>query len=182
MLAVLAALVTLSGCASTMESKNGAFRGCFSPDIETRKDTWQIYSVGNEQGGTAAVSMILVGIPIVIPTVQVKAEITLDEAIQETCRVAYFQDCQAEAYRISNEPAELRVRASVHLRDGMKKIIKVEVIDDRQKLTPGDVKIYSNWREYSVAGSGLVITRENLPDDVVRDILSEKTAAQHRLK
>jgi len=180
--AALAAMVMLLGCASNMVSQNGSFKGSFKPDIESRRDSWQIYSVGNEQGATAMATFMLVGIPVVVPSVQVKADITLDEAIQETCRVAYYQDCLAEAFRMGNEPAELRVRASVHLRDGLKKILKVEVIDDRQKLTPGDVTIYSNWREYSVDGSGLVITRENIPDDLVRDLLSGQTAAQHRFR
>lgn len=166
------ALVILSGCASTIESKNGAFRECFSPDMEARKDTYQIYSVGNEQGGTAAATMLLIGIPIVIPSVQMKADITLDEAIQETCRVAYHQDCLAEAYRLGNEPAEVRVKASVYFRDGLKKIIKIEIYDDRQKLSPGDVKIYSNWREYTLDGSGLKLVRENIPETDIRDLSS----------
>jgi len=163
------------GCATDMQSKHGSFKGSFGSELEARRDIYTIQTVGNDHGGTALVSMMLVGIPIIVPTVQTKGDLTIDEAIQETCRAAFFQDGQAEAFRVSSDPDEIRIVSSIYFRQGMNKIMRIEVIHDRQKLNPGDVRLFSNWREYTIDGHGIRIVRENIPDSAIRDLLSSET-------
>jgi len=156
----------VAACSTTAQSKNGSFAHCFNPPVHSQD--YEINTQGKNQAGGAIIGVLLIGVPVMVPDIETYLNKDIDFIVDKTTKNACIAQGFATAYGKKIKGREIQVNSTMFDIYESKCLVRVEVIDDQQSLTPGDKRIFSSYQLWSIADGEIKLSKENISDDEVR--------------
>ena len=97
----------------------------------------------------------MIGVPVMVPDIETYLNKDIDFIVDKTTKNACIAQGFATAYGKKTKGREIQVNSTMFDIYESKCLVRVEVIDDQQSLTPGDKRIFSSYQLPRSSGKAL---------------------------